>query len=754
MPTKAITLLVALAPLAAQTSTPINVLTANYSNERSNSNIQESVLTTANVASSNFGRLGALPVDGQIYAQPLYVAGLAIPGQGTHNVVYTATQHNSVFAYDADQVGPPLLLWSVNLGASVGSNTFSNGYTDITPEVGILSTPVIDLTRGVIYLVTTTLSGTAPVYTLHALNLTNGKEMLNGPVVVKATVKGIGTGSKSGSLAFAPLSNIQRPGLLLSNNLVRIGFGSHGDQEPWHGWLMSYNAADLSKAPTVLSTTPNGWGGSIWQSGAGLTADATGDIFMISGNGTYDGVTEFGESFLRLSATTSKLLDWFTPPNWQLMEAQDYDLSAGPALVPGTHTLIGGDKYGLLYVVNGDSMGHLDTGNSSAQVVQVVSYGEVFTFAVWGSAQAATVYLQEKAGNLKAFAFGAKGLTTTPSSVSSTTSDEAFVGIGVSSNGTKAGTGIVWETSLKEVTGNPGTLHAFDATNLANELWNSDKAPGDTLGRFAKFANPTVVNGKVYAPTWSNALVVYGIKTNTVPLPKPVIGGIGNSANYNPAKVSPGELVTIFGSNLGPGTAVGTEVDASKRAVKLLANTVVTFDGVPAPVIYTSATQVTAIAPYSLPATTTSVQVSHLGVPSAAMSLPVASTAPGIFSLDSSGTGEAVVVNQDGTLNSATNPAPAGSVVYFYATGTGIMTPLPMDGAVVGTPLPQSKAVVTAKIGGVTAPVLYAGGAPGIVAGVMQINVKIPAVAAGAKNALTITVGGVTSQTGLWVATK
>ena len=751
MLTKAITFFAMLGPLVAQT----NVLTANYTNERSNSNIQETVLTTANVSSASFGRLGALPVDGQIYAQPLYVSGVVIPGQGTHNVIYAVTQRNSVFAYDADQMTPPLLLWSVNLGASVPSNTFSNGYTDIAPEVGILSTPVIDPARGVIYLVTTNLSGTTPAYSLHGLSLATGKETLNGPAVIKASVKGNGTGSKSGSLAFAPLSHIQRPGLLLANNLVWIGFGSHGDQEPWHGWLMTYNAADLSKTPTVITTTPNGWGGSIWQSGAGLTADASGNLYTISGNGTYDGVTEFAESFLKFSTSTFKLTDWFTPPNWQLMEAQDYDLSAGPALVPGTHTLIGGDKYGLLYVVNGDAMGHLDTGSSTAQVLQVVNYGEVFTFAVWGSAQAATIYLQEKAGHLKAFSFGPKGLATTAGSVSSTTSDEAFVGIAVSSNGTKAGTGIVWESTLREVTGNPGTLHAFDATNVATELWNSDKASGDTLGRFAKFATPTVANGKVYAPTGSNALVVYGIKpNNTVPLPTPVISGIGNSANYNSAKVSPGELVTIFGSNLGPTSPVGTEVDASKRAVNLLANTVVTFDGAPAPLIYASSTQVTAIVPFSLASTTTSVQVSHLGVPSAAVSLPVASTAPGIFSLDSSGTGQAVVINQDGTLNSAANAAPAGSVVYFYATGTGIIAPLPMDGAVVGTTLPISKAVVTAHVGGQAATVAYAGGAPGFVSGVMQINVKIPAVGASAKNAVTITVGGVTSQTGIFVATK
>ena len=526
---RAITISVAVACLGAAGGAQVNVLTANYGNERSNANIQEKLLTTGNVGPATFGRIGALPVDGQVYAQPLYVSGIVFPGQGTHNVVFIATQHNSLYAYDADQFSPPQLLWKANFGAPVLSSLFGN-YTDIAPEIGILSTPVIDPVRGVIYAVSSTPSQNTIAYQVHALSLTTGNEMLNGPATVSASVNGNGTGNVNGTVSFDPLWHIQRPALLLANDTVWVAFGSHADQEPWHGWMLSYNADDLSKAPAAFSATPNGWGGSFWQSGFGIAADSTGNLYAISGNGSYDGVTNFGESFLKFSGATPMVTDSYTPPNYQLMEDQDYDLSAGPALIPGTHTLIGGDKYGLRYVVNGNAMGGLDEGNSGAQVVQASTNG-VFNFAIRSVGANSWIYLQEKGGNLKAFSLGASGLSAAPVAASSTTSDSAYVGLTVSSDGAAAGTGIVWETTNnRSLPGVPGTLRAFDADNIATELWDSDMSRADALGRFAKFANPTVANGRVYVPTWSNAVVVYGAKSQASTLPRPVVQAVVNAS--------------------------------------------------------------------------------------------------------------------------------------------------------------------------------------------------------------------------------
>ncbi len=272
MSTRTLTLAVLGCGLAAAQT---NVLTANYSNERTNANLSEAVLTTASVAPGAFGKLGSFPVDGQIYAQPLYVNQLFVSGLGVYNVVYTATQHNSVYAYDADSAAAPKLLWHVNLGPSVPSSIFSANYDDITPEVGILSTPVIDLNRGALYVTAATLEKGSVVYRLHALDLATGAEKLNGPVVISGSVRGTGVGGVDGGrIPFDPQWHIQRPGLLLVNDCIYIGFGSHADEGAWHGWMASYSASDLSKQTALFMASPNGWGGSIWQSGSGLAADA------------------------------------------------------------------------------------------------------------------------------------------------------------------------------------------------------------------------------------------------------------------------------------------------------------------------------------------------------------------------------------------------------------------------------------------------------------------------------------------------
>ena len=500
--------LLAVAAAAANTSAQVNVLTANYGNDRSNANLEEIQLTPAAVAPGNFGKLGTLPVDGQVYAQPLYVSGLPIHGHGTHDVLFVATQHNSVYAFDADSAAQPAVLWQVNLGTSVPYTLFGPDFHDIRPEIGILSTPAIDLGRGVIYVVSMNLAAGKAVYRLHALDLSGGRERLNGPVALGATVPGNGRGGNDdNTLSFDAVWHLQRPGLLLANGAVYIACGSHADQGPWHGWLFSYDASDLSHPFGAFSTSRDGTGASIWQSGRGLAADDEGNIYAITGNGDYDGRSNFAQSFLKFSGTAPLLADWYTPPNWQFLTDGDYDLAAGAALVPGTHLLIGGDKYGQFYLVNGDSMGHL---GGNGQVIQGVQWGGIFNFAVWSRSDGAYVYVQEQGTVVKCYRIANGLFDPTPVAASIGQSGMPNGGMAISANGVRDG--ILWETTpARSNPARPAMLHAYDASSLA-ELWNSEVGGADSMSGFAKFAAPTVANGKVFVATFANAVEVYGLK--------------------------------------------------------------------------------------------------------------------------------------------------------------------------------------------------------------------------------------------------
>src|ERR1035437_9923528 len=294
----------------------VNILTANGNNDRNNSNLQETQLSPATVTASAFGKLGVFPVDGQVYSQPLVVSGLSIPGKGTHNVVFVTTMHNSVYAFDADAMSPVSTLWQVNLGPSVPASLLygSPWGGDISNEAGILSTGVIDLQRGVLYVAADVLQYGAPVFYLHALDLATGAERLNGPVALTASVPGTGSEARpDGTVPFDPMQHIQRPGLLLANNSVYVSFGSHGDQDPYHGWMLGYDASDVSRQLGVYISTRDGNAGSFWQSGRGPAADELGNIYAVTANGDYDGIRNFSQSFLKLPAKGSAPLDWFTP---------------------------------------------------------------------------------------------------------------------------------------------------------------------------------------------------------------------------------------------------------------------------------------------------------------------------------------------------------------------------------------------------------------------------------------------------------
>jgi uncharacterized protein (TIGR03437 family) len=408
------------------------------------------------------------------------------------------------------------------------------------------------------------------------------------------------------------------------------------------------------------------------------------------------------------------------------MRDGDADFTTGVILIPNSNLAVAGAKNGTIYAVPTDSMGHTGPGRSSSVITG--EFG-IFNIALWNSADGPVVYVQESFGSLQAYQISGGRLSDTPQSENPSTYLTQFAGIAISSNGTAGGTGIVWETTgdtqTKQV---PGTLHAFDASDLSTELWNSNMAATDNLGRFAKFVAPAVVNGRVYVPTFSNALVIYGQLPDGQPVETPTaIAGIVNGASFTGDAVAPGELVAVFGSNIGPPQLSNMQVDDSGHVSAVLSDTQVFFDGVAAPLLYASSDQVGVIVPFGTAGPLTEVQVRYQGQLSPPLMMPVVPAAPSLFASDGTGGGPGAIVNQDGTVNAFDNPAARGSIVLLYATGGGQMNPTVDDGLVTSTP-PFSTPLLPIQvlIDGQTADVLYAGTAPGIIAGVLQINVRIP----------------------------
>lgn len=699
----------------------VQMFTANYSTDRTNANLQETTLNPANVGPGTFGKIATYAVDGQIYAQPLYVTASALNWFDTRNLLYVETMHNSIYCFDADGDPNAAPIWQMNLGPSVPSSLLK--FRDIVPEIGILSTPVIDPAQGVIYLVSDTMVNGAPQLQLHALNVANGQEMFNGPVPIAASVAGPGDGTDGTNIALTAMQHLQRPGLLLRNGVLYLGFGSHHDQFPWHGWLLTYDSSTLTQLQ-VVNTTPYGGGGSIWQSGMGLASDDDG-VYVGSANGDYDGALNFGSSFLKFAPDLT-LLDWFTPDNWETLSNFDYDMgSAGPSLMPGTNLMIGGNKFGTLYLINRQSMGGLGPDNSDhAQSFQAIDYGGIFGFALWPRSDVPIVYVQEQGSVLKSYQIIRGAFNTSPYAQSTNYTDLPFQGMTISANGN--GGGVLWETTGDHtISSVPGTLHAFDALSLA-ELWNSGMNPDqDQMGRFAKFVPPTVANGKVYVPTLSNELDVYGLlpvagATGT----DPQINGVLNAASLYGDAVAPGELVTLGGAYLGS-DAPGADPSATQ----------VLFDGTAAEVVSVSSVQVQAVVPTQVSAPSTQVQVQYQGIPSNQFSMPVVTSDPGVFSADGTGTGEVAAINEDGTVNSEDNAAPVGSIVTIQVTGIGLA--------------PQ---LLSVWLDGQEAPVVGAGAAPGQ-PGVVQLSVVIPATVQPSSYVnLQVTVGTALSQDGITMA--
>ncbi len=740
--------------LAALAAAQVNVLNVNYDVHQTGANLQETALSPQ-TNWNNFGKVGTLPVDAPVYAQPLYVTGVTIGGT-QYNVVYVATMNNSVFAFNADAPQSAEPLWQVNLGAPVPSGLYN--FTDILPQIGILGTPAIDAASQVMYVVADTLPPGAfsdPVFQLHALSLEDGHEMYGGPVEIAASVAGTGAGSSNGAIAFDAFWQLQRPGLMLANDNLYIAFGSHGDAGNYQGWMMEYGASTL-RQKAVYNSAPNGRQAAFWHSGRAPAIDGNGNVIAVTGNGNWDGVANFGESLLYLSGADLSLLDWFTPQEWASLNTQDWDLgSAGAILIPGQHYLLTGGKAGMLYSVNYDSMGHLSADNTATvQGVQVNDWG-IFNMALWeGPPNGPFLYEYDPAGTLKAYQIQNNQINSTIFSKFTPANSALYAGVSVSASGSQ--NGVVWfVTGNANASDNPATLYALDATNLSNPLWSSDtNSARDQPGVFTKFTPPMVANGRVYLATLSNAVAVYGVLGSSQGGSSAAISAAVNSASFVGGPVAPGELITIFGANLGPPSAAQGSV-ASGVVSDTVQSTQVLIGGTAAPLLYVSPTQINTIVPFRVSGTSTQIQVVYQGQTVASTSAPVEAASPAVFSMNGNGGGQGAILNQNGSVNASSNPAAPGSVVAIYATGAGLTTPASTDGAVTTAPYPKPNLAVSVTIDGLPAQVLYAGAAPGLVAGVLQIDAVVPADAYAADyDQVVVTIGDYTSPSAIMMTVK
>ncbi len=529
-------------------------------------NNQEYALTPANVNASGFGKLFSCAVDGAIYGQPLWAANLTVNG-ARHNVVFVATQHDSLYAFDAD-ANPCVQLWSVSLidsnhGGTPGETSVPSGTTgqlvgkgdgDITPETGVTGTAVID-PSGILYVVSKSVNGAGNTFyqRLHAIDVTTGKEKSASPVLIQGTFPGTGDGGTTD--AFNPGTQNQRPGLALANGTVYIAWASHEDQAPYYGWVIGYRYGTSGFSQTaVLNVTPNVRYGGIWMGGSAPSVDPNGNLYVITGNGHFDATSpsapnnDYGDSFLELSVTANppnvnaglSIYQYFTPTDQQSDEDNDLDFGAGGAAVLAdvvagnpattTHLVVGGGKDGYLYVLNRDSMGNLGDGN--AWEIIHVGYPIYSTAAFWNN----TLYLAPVAGPLASYILNTANtpIEFTLQSMASSPGSFGYPGSTPSVSASGGTNGLLWVLDNSRFctpesgSCGPAVLHAYDATDLA-ELWNSSLAPGgaDNAGNAVKFVVPTIANGKVYVGTRGNnsggtygsssvsgELDVYGLKPN------------------------------------------------------------------------------------------------------------------------------------------------------------------------------------------------------------------------------------------------
>ena len=518
--------LFAIIGFALGSSAQVDVLTEHNDNFRTGVNAREMILSPVNVNKNQFGMLFKHVVDDQLYTQPLVVTGVHVNG-GTHDVVYVTTVNNSVYAFDANDPAATAPIWHVNFGAPINVNTYHFGCLDVNGQMGIVGTPVIDKTRGVLYVVALTrTSGTSDDgngYTqrLHELDLATGADLPESPITIEAE-------------DFNALTENQRPALMLAHDRVYVGYSSHCDAKPYHGFLLAYDAKTL-KETAVFNASPTGWGASIWQSGQGPSADAEGNIYVVTGNGAWDGLQNFSESFLKLSPDL-KLLDWFTPTNHDELDVHDLDLdSSGPSLIPGTHLTLGGGKQGVMYLLDTRHLGHLGDEHALEHFKATASH--IHCLVYWVSdAKGPLLFVWGQTDIAKVFRFRDERLEQTPL-MERDIPNQGHPGamLSLSANGGKDGilwaaihaTGDSWHESR------PGVLHAYAADNIRHELWNSLELPSrDDCGLYSKMAPPTIANGHVYLSSFgtenigTGQLCVYGLLPSGSDAPPATPGGL------------------------------------------------------------------------------------------------------------------------------------------------------------------------------------------------------------------------------------
>jgi hypothetical protein len=497
------------------------VTTSQYNNARTGENPSETTLTPKNVNSRNFGRLFSFQVNGDVFAQPLYLGGLEIPGKGKHDVLFVATEHDSVYALDANKKGPPL--WQVDFADAAKQVTPIPGQDlrcpFINPEVGITSTPVIDPSRGILFVLARTkepASGASPQYVqrLHALEVATGKEAAGSPVVIKAIAVAEHRADQRREIPFDPLIENPRAALLLVNGIVYLSWGSACDDGDYYGWVMAYDAHTLQQK-AVLNTSPNGSKSGIWQGDTGPAADSHGDVIVATGNGGFDANNrDYGDTLLKLTLTGNSLSvsDYFTPHDQQMLNDKDQDLGGGgPVLLsdqngPHPHLALIGGKDGKLYVVDRDRMGRYNPATDDVVQTLTLKGSLIGAPAYWNK----NVYVFEnndilrqltvRNGKLEPAHGGSMG-PVDPGAIPT-----------ISANADRDG--IVWTVSTRAWRPFPETLavlHAYDATDVSHELYRSDEnSDRDRAGISLRFTIPTVINGRVYVGTRSE-VDVYGL---------------------------------------------------------------------------------------------------------------------------------------------------------------------------------------------------------------------------------------------------
>jgi hypothetical protein len=508
--------------LTVQTPPIPDVTTYHFDNSRDGLNAQETVLTPANVTSATFGKIGFFQGDGKIDAQPLYLAGFNVIGTAT-NVLYMATEHDSLYAFNADT---GTQIWKTSLLGSGETTSDTHSCGQITPEIGITSTPVIDRAKGAIFVVGMSKDAKGAYHQrLHALNLVTGAELAGSPVEISGTYPGTGANTHGGNVVFDPGQYAERAGLLLLNGTVYLAWTSHCDLGAYTGWVMAYSESTLQQT-TILNLTPNGSDGSIWMSGNGLAADSSGNIYFLDANGTLDigfdsngfpARQDYGNAIIKLSTASGKLAvaDYFEPYNTVSESMSDTDLGSGGAiLLPDLtdasgkvqHLLVGAGKDTNIYVADRDNLGKFnskDNSNVYQELPNALANGAWSSPAYFNS----TVYYAGQSDTLKAFPITQAKLATTPSSKSAVVFPYPGSTPSVSANGTQ--NAILW--ALESPSGGAGVLHAYDATSLSNELYNSDQAANGRDGFTGnKFITPVIVNGKVFVGT-PTGIVEFGL---------------------------------------------------------------------------------------------------------------------------------------------------------------------------------------------------------------------------------------------------